>query len=107
MAFALFYGLYMTTTYFPSELNPQTGSVFSQMKAVLMEPVMIAGVAAFWLLALPFVAMSLACVRVWETFVAMKSSQAAQPNPLILRRGRRAKSASAFSTGDAVHSGQL
>lgn len=97
----------MTTTYFPSELDPQTGSVFSEMKAVLLEPVMIAGVAAFWLVTLPFVAMSLTCVRVWDTLVAMKSSQGAQSNPLILRRGRPLKSASTFSTGDAVRSGQV
>lgn len=97
----------MTTTYFPTELDPQTDSGFSQLKTVLVEPALIAGAAAFWFVTLPFVGTSLVCVKLWDAFVAEKLGQAAQSNPLILRRRGISKSAPSFSNGAAIRSGHI
>lgn len=87
----------MITTYFHPTLDSHPASGLSQVKAALIEPILIVGVAAFWLVALPFVAASLACVRVWDTLVAIKSGRSAHPNPLILRRGHVIQTAPALS----------
>lgn len=71
----------MTTTFADSSLKTQS---VSGLKTVLVEPALIAGAAVFWVAALPFVALSLGGVKVWD---AMKRISAGPPNPLILRRG--------------------
>ena len=58
-----------------------------QFKAAFLEPVLIAGAALFWVLALPVVAVSLMAVKIWEVLVALFMGQAVRPNPLILRHG--------------------
>ncbi|MDQ3199084.1 MAG: hypothetical protein M3Q46_07855 [Verrucomicrobiota bacterium] len=71
----------MTTTFADSSLT--THSV-TGLKTVLVEFVLIAGAAIFWVAALPFVAVSLAGVKLWDI---MKRVSSGPPNPLILRRG--------------------
>ena len=76
----------MSTTPFASELAPRHATGFSRVKTILMEPLLIVAVAAFWLIALPFVAVSLVCVKVGDALAATESGSAARPNPLFLRR---------------------
>ncbi len=68
----------------------------------LVEPFLVVAVAIFWLVALPFVAVSLACVRIWDTLVALKSSKAASPNPLILRHRRPPEGALVLLSSRAI-----
>ncbi len=79
----------MTTTIFSdSALSPE----LSGAKALLIEPVLTAAAAVFWLIALPFAAVSIMAVRVWDGSVALVTGHALRPNPLILRQ-RPAKNA--------------
>ena len=73
----------MTTTF--SDSAHSFG--FTELKAALVEPVLVVGSALFWVAALPFVALSLMCVKIWDTLMALKSGAGVRPNPLILRRG--------------------
>jgi hypothetical protein len=68
------------------QLASREESEFPRGKTFLVEPLLIVSVAAFWLLALPFVAVSLVCVKVGDALVSMEGSRAARPNPLFLRR---------------------
>jgi len=63
----------------------------------LVEPFLVVATATFWLLALPLVAVSLACVKICDAFVALNSTQVANPNPLILRNHRQPQDAPAFA----------
>jgi hypothetical protein len=74
----------MTTTIFS---NSALHFEISGLKALLIEPLFAAGAAAFWLCALPFVAVSLLAVKVWDVLVAVVTGHALRPNPLILRQG--------------------
>ena len=75
----------MTSTYSESALTPRPfGS--ADLKASLLEPVLVVGVSAFWLVALPFAAVSLFAVKIWDTASAFAHGSV-QANPLILRRG--------------------
>ena len=60
-------------------------SELSGSKVFLLEPLLAVAAAAFWLVALPFAAVSLMAVRVWDAFVALVTGHALRPNPLILR----------------------
>ncbi|CAN5414670.1 hypothetical protein BH20VER3_BH20VER3_03520 [soil metagenome] len=77
----------MTTTFTNPALTPETSFGLAEMKSLLIEPFLILGSACFWIIALPFVAFSLMCVKVWDTILALKPGQNARQNPLILRRG--------------------
>ena len=61
-------------------------SELSGSKVLLLEPVLAVAAAAFWLVALPFAAVSLMAVRVWDALVALVTGHALRPNPLILRQ---------------------
>jgi len=90
----------MTTTFPDSALAPQPPSFgFAELGTALFEPVLVVGAALFWLVALPFVALSLMLVKIWDTLVALKMGTLAQANPLILR-------SSAPRTGPALSEGK-
>jgi len=76
----------MITTFSDSALTPHSFG-FAEVKTALVEPVLVVGAALFWLAALPFVALSLMCVKIWDTLLALASGSGVRPNPLILRRG--------------------
>jgi hypothetical protein len=107
MGYAQSYGVYMSTAYFDSNLGSASPSVFSQLQTVVIEPLLVVAVGAFWLVALPFVAVSLVGVKIWDALVALKSSNAARPNPLILRQSRPPKNAPALSSPSPVRTGHL
>ena len=73
----------------------------------LIEPLLIVAVAAFWLVALPFVPVSLGCVKIWDALVAMKSGSAVRLNPLFLRRGRASQSQTALPSRNPVRIGHV
>ncbi len=77
----------MTSTFANPTLTPDDSSTGTDLKSILLEPFLMAGSACFWLVALPFVAVSLMCVKVWDTISAIIPGHSAQKNPLILRRG--------------------
>lgn len=78
----------MTSTYSQSVLNPRSfGS--ADLKAALLEPLLVVGVSAFWLVTLPFAAVALFAVKIWDTAWAFAHGSV-QANPLILRRGQAA-----------------
>ncbi len=75
----------MTSTYSQPVLNPRPfGS--AEMKAALLEPLLVVGVSAFWLVTLPFAAGALFAVKLWDTACSFAHGSV-QSNPLILRRG--------------------
>ena len=95
----------MIATFSDSPLAPQPlGFGFSDLKAILLEPLLMVGVSVFWILALPFVAVSLMCVKIWDTVVALKSGTA---NPLILRRGGAPVEISDLSEPDSVRTAEI
>ena len=71
----------MTTSCSDSTLTPHPPIASSELKNLLIEPLLVAGVSAFWLVTLPIVATSLLCVKAWDAITCH------HPNPLILRRG--------------------
>ena len=107
MGYAQVYGVYMNTAYFDSNLESASPSVFLQLQTVLIEPLLVVAVGTFWLVALPFVAISLACVKIWDALVALKSSNTARPNPLFLRRSGSPKSAPTLSSSSPVRTGHV
>ncbi|HEY3661805.1 MAG TPA: hypothetical protein VGL24_01485 [Chthoniobacterales bacterium] len=76
----------MTTTYSNSALAPQSIGL-NEVKTALLEPALVVGAAIFWVAALPFVALSLMAVKIWDTLKALGSGSSVRPNPLILRSG--------------------
>jgi hypothetical protein len=76
----------MRKTFSASALPPQSLD-FSQLKIVLIEPALVVSAVFFWVAALPFMALSLRCVKIWDTLMALKSAAGVRPNPLILRHG--------------------
>ncbi len=76
----------MTTTPF---VNPSLAAepTMTQFKAAVLEPLLVAGAALFWVFALPVIAMSLVAVKIWEVLVALSTGHAVRRNPLILRQG--------------------
>lgn len=73
----------MTTTIFSDSALTRE---LSEAKALLIEPVLATAVAVFWLIALPFAAVSIMAVRVWDGLVALVTGHALRLNPLILRQ---------------------
>jgi hypothetical protein len=93
----------MTMTFSDSALVPQPSPFgFSELKTVLLEPLLVVGVSLFWIVALPFAAVSLMSVKIWDTVVALRMGTAAQANPLILRRGGTSKDIPALSEGKSA-----
>ena len=76
----------MITTYSDSALTTQSFGL-SELKTTLLEPALVVGAALFWVAALPFVALSLMGVKIWDTLKALGSGSSVRPNPLILRTG--------------------
>ncbi|MEO8439514.1 MAG: hypothetical protein ABI540_04755 [Spartobacteria bacterium] len=76
----------MTSTFANSTFSLHTFDL-AGLKTALVEPALVAGAALFWIAALPFVALWLMCVKIWDTLLALKSGAGVRPNPLILRRG--------------------
>jgi hypothetical protein len=79
------YGAYMNTVPAESDLATRQATGFSRVKTILIEPFLIVVVATFWLIALPFVAALLVCVKVGGALVAIESGSSTQSNPLFLR----------------------
>ena len=79
-------GVSMITTFSEAAFAGQS-SGFSSRAVSLLEPAMTVGTALFWCIALPFVAFSLMCVKVWDTIVGFFPGAAAGSNKLILRTG--------------------
>ncbi len=75
----------MTTTYCQTANSRPFGS--TDLKSALLEPLLVVGVSAFWIVTLPFAAVSLLGVKLWDTASAL-SRKTATANPLILRRGQ-------------------
>jgi hypothetical protein len=98
----------MTTIFPDSALAPQPSPVgFSELKAVLLEPLLVLGVSLFWIVALPFVAVSLMLVKIWDTVVALSTGTAAQANPLILRHGGAPKDIAALSDRKSARTAEI
>lgn len=75
----------MITTYSHCALEHHSTTDY---KALLSEPFLVLGSAAFWLMALPFAAITLFCVKICETVTGVCRRRS---NPLILRRGKDAE----------------
>jgi hypothetical protein len=73
----------MTTSFANPSLSPEPA--LNHFKAAVFEPVLVAGAALFWVLALPVVAVWLMALKIWEVLVALSLGHAVRPNPLILR----------------------
>jgi hypothetical protein len=69
-------------TAYPQSAMPSRPFGSSELKAALLEPLLIVGVSAFWLVTLPFTAVALLCVKLWDALTAFSPA-----HPLILRRG--------------------
>ena len=76
----------MITTFSEPAFAAQS-SGFSSRAVSLLEPAMTVGTALFWCIALPFVAFSLICVKVWDTIVGRFPDAGVGSNQLILRTG--------------------
>ncbi len=97
----------MTTTFPDTALTPQPPSFgFSEFGTALLEPLLVVGAALFWLVALPFVALSLMLVKIWDTLVALKMGTLAQANPLILRSSAP-KTVPVLSEGKSAKTAQI
>ena len=76
----------MITTYSDSAFAVDSLGL-SELKNTVLEVALIGGAGLFWIAALPFVALSLMLVKIWDTLKAVASGAPVRPNPLILRRG--------------------
>ena len=76
----------MITTYSDSAFAVDSLGL-SELKNTVLEVALIGGAGVFWIAALPFVALSLMLVKIWDTVKAVASGAPVRPNPLILRRG--------------------
>ncbi len=83
----------MTTTY----SQPSLDSHPFDLKSALVEPLLVVGVSAFWLVTLPVAAVAMLGVKVGEGVNAFVRGSA-RANPLILRKGHAAKNETALST---------
>ena len=84
----------MTTT-IPQPLMPQNqDSAVSQMKTVLLEPLLVLGTCLFWLAVLPVTGLFCASVALYDKVASLKTSSIRLPdlrhnqahNPLVLRK---------------------
>ena len=94
---AEYYGDYMNATKFEQGSASSAVHQPTLLHSILVEPLLVGATVTFWLLALPFVAVSLACVKIWDAFIALNSINAATPN-LFLRNRRQLQGAPAFSS---------
>lgn len=76
----------MTTPFSDSALPPHSLGL-AEVSNALVESALVVAAALFWAVAIPFVALSLMCVKIWDTLAALTSGAGVRPNPLILRRG--------------------
>ena len=76
----------MTISYIDSALAIKSSPAFAHLQTILIEPLLIVAAAAFWFVALPFVAVSAVCVKIWDTVVGLGSGNAVRTNSLMLRR---------------------
>ena len=75
----------MMTTYSDPTLTARTSGTHD-FKALLLEPFLVVAVSAFWLVTLPFAAVSLLAVKISDTYMSF-THRSVVGNPLILRRG--------------------
>lgn len=97
----------MSTTGLDSVLESQPASGFARVKTILLEPLLIAAVAAFWMVALPFVAMSLVCMKVGDALTAMEAGSPARSNPLFLRGSRAPEGTLIVSSRSPARTGHV
>jgi len=76
----------MRKTVSDSALTLQSVGFFEQ-KISLVEPALVVSAVFFWIAALPFVALSLRCVEIWDKLTALKPAADVRSNPLILGHG--------------------
>lgn len=91
----------MITTYSDSAFTTQSFDS-SELKTVLLEPALMVGAAIFWVAVLPFVALSLMGIKIWDTLKALGSGSSVRPNPLILRTGLAKSGLTARSSPSTV-----
>lgn len=75
----------MTTVYSNSSVADRSFGL-ADLKSLLLEPFLVLGVSAFWLLTLPFAAVAMLAVKIWDK-CAPSLNRANSAHPLILRRG--------------------
>ena len=97
----------VSATCFDSEIVSQPGSGFPQVKSMLLEPLLTVAFAAFWLVALPFVAVSLVCVKVGDSLTAMEAGSPARSNPLFLRSSSAPEGALILLSRSPAHIGHV
>lgn len=93
----------MTTTFFDSALVSKSSSALLQLIISLIEPLLIMFAAVFWIVMLPFMALSVLCVKAWDTLVALNSGGTPRSDSLFLRRIDSAKSASSLASHSTGH----
>jgi hypothetical protein len=71
----------MTATNLDLANLPAVGVESSPLKVLFIEPLLVVGVSAFWLVTLPFVAAALVAMKLWDTLTC-------RPDPLFLREWR-------------------
>jgi len=76
----------MIATYSQTTLTPAPSCEVSDPKSLWIESLLVIGVSAFWMLMLPLAAVSLFCIKIWDTIVACMRG-ATRANPLILHHG--------------------
>jgi hypothetical protein len=76
----------MRKTFSDSTLTLQSLGFF-ELKIALVEPALVVSAVFFWIAALPFVALSLRCVEIWDTLTASKPAAGVRSNPIILGHG--------------------
>ena len=73
----------MRKTFSDSALTLQSVGFF-ELKISLVEPALVVSAVFFWIAALPFVALSLRCVEIWDKLTALKPAADVPSNPIIL-----------------------
>ena len=76
----------MIATYSDSALAPHHWFGSAELKAVFIEPLLTVGATLFWIVAIPFMAVPLVCLKIWDTAVALTSGRAVSSKSLFLRR---------------------
>ena len=72
----------MLTTYSTSGFETQTES---KLHSILVEPFLVLGVFAFWVITLPVAAISMLGIKTWDAISAFQH-RALRANPLILSK---------------------
>lgn len=66
----------MIATYSDTALAPHYSFGSAELKAVFIEPLLTLGAALFWIVVIPFLAVPLVCVKIWDTAMALTSGGA-------------------------------